>query len=105
MLKSKDIENHDLHIIHFSPAMNRKQALHKLAFKRIDVFASKTDMTVYLAKLLFRHPWGNAGQKGFISNDDRYWLHGFTGVGHSAWFWDPPRALAMNKIQNIRKTM
>lgn len=106
LLKSKGISTDKLHIIHFSPALNRKQKLEKLSFKRLDLFASEGDKIVWLAKLLFLHPWGNAGQKGFITTDERYHQHQYYKTGHSAWLKEGTlRDLVMHKIYKIRSSL
>lgn len=86
LLKKENKENPGLHIIHISPALNRKQKLYKYKFRKISVLYSKSDKVVWLSKWLPFHSWGNAGQKGLITNDERYTGYEFTRTYHSGWF-------------------
>jgi hypothetical protein len=86
LLKKQNRENEQLHITHISPALNRKQKLHRYKFRRIDVLFSKSDRVVWLSRWLPFHAWGNAGQRGLITTDKRYGGHEFDGTYHSGWF-------------------
>jgi hypothetical protein len=86
LLKKHNRENENLHLIHISPALNRKQKLHRYKFKRIDVLFSQSDRVVWLSKWLPFHSWGDAGQRGLITDDPRYSGHSFDRTYHSGWF-------------------
>ena len=102
LLKKEGKENENLHIIHFSPALNRKQKLEDFKFKRMDLFCSKSDWVVRLAKYLPFHDWGNAGQKGIKTEDPRYNEHYYHSVGHSDWFYEPTVSEVVEKLKIIR---
>lgn len=89
LLKKEGRENPNLIIIHCSPAINRKQSLHKYKFKKMVCFYSPADWVVKLSSWLFLHPFGRAGAKGIIPRkkpEPRLVNEGVEGVGHSDWY-------------------
>lgn len=82
----KFVLNPTLHVIHISPALNRKQKLGKLLFRKMDTFHSDGDWIVTLAGWLPFHAWGPAGAKGIITDDVRHHNHHLKDPQHSSWF-------------------
>lgn len=82
----KYVKNNSLHVIHISPALNRKQHLGDLAFRKMDTFHSDGDWIVRLAGWLPFHSWGPAGAKGIKTDDQRHDNHHLKDPQHSGWF-------------------
>lgn len=82
----KHVQNDKLHVIHISPALNRKQRLRKLVFRKMDTFHSDGDFWVKLAGWLPFHSWGPAGAKGIKTDDPRHDNHHLKDPSHSGWF-------------------
>lgn len=105
LLEKQGRPNSKLHVIHFSPALNRIQNFKEISFQRMDTFCSQGDKIVWLAKLLLLHPWGNAGQKGFITNDPRVLNHEYKRHKHSTWFKPCQERLHRRFIQFTEATL
>lgn len=89
LLKKEGRENPNLTIVHCSPALNRKQPLHKYQFKKMVCFHSPADWTVRLSSILIWHPFGSAGAKGIIPKklpEPRLANEYVDGIGHSDWY-------------------
>jgi hypothetical protein len=83
----RKINNYWIHLIHISPALNKKWKFRE-TFRRCDVIYSRNDRIVYLAKFIPFSPWGNMGQVGPKTDDPRVFGQDLTRVAddHSDWF-------------------
>lgn len=82
----KHVRNEKLHVVHISPALNRKQRLERLVFRKMDTFHSDGDFWVKVGGWLPFHPWGPAGASGIISDDPRHNNWPLKDPSHSGWF-------------------
>jgi hypothetical protein len=74
-------------IIHLSPALNRKVKI-PAATRAMHVFYTSSDWAVRFSRLLFFHPWGAMGARGYAGTDPRVTNHKYDASvhGHSGWF-------------------
>lgn len=86
----KRIYNPKLHIIHLSPALNKTYPYRRRDFRRCDVMHTLYDSIVGISKWIPFHSWGDSGQVGAKTKDERVHNHPWTRLihGHSDWFLD-----------------
>jgi len=76
-------------IIRLSPALNSSTGV-TVNVATAAVFHTHTDWITWLSGLLWFHPWGRQGQKGYTGDDRRIVNYDYTDLilNHSDWFKD-----------------
>lgn len=93
------------HSVYLSPALDRDMPMAP-GMKYTDVFHTRADSAVKLARLRWFSPWGDMGACGYVGRDARYRnFDAFPYVkGHSDWFTEAGLAyLRAHLVQRLQK--
>ena len=84
---TKALKKHDkpIKVVYIAPALNRKTKVPECVTDQY-VFHSNADKPTKWAKLLFKHPWGDMGRKGYNGTDPRVTNLNYNHIPHSDWF-------------------